>query len=112
MPAVNVGHAGLDVLAELELLAALADLDRAQLTGPVVDILEEVAMDGAEMSEVKGAVGDAASASQYDEASLLLVQKFGIGCAEPVSQDRRAWIDVRVVRAGHFTRAAGLRARM
>ena len=53
--AVNVRHAGLDELAELELLAALADLDRAQFAGPVVDVLKEVAMDRAQMGEVEGA---------------------------------------------------------
>ena len=44
---MDVRHAGLDELAELELLAAFADLDRAQLAGPVVDILKQVPMDRA-----------------------------------------------------------------
>ena len=38
---VNVRHAGLDVLPELELLVALADLDGAQLAGPLVDVLKQ-----------------------------------------------------------------------
>jgi len=32
---MNVRHPGLDELPELELLRALADLDRAKLAGPV-----------------------------------------------------------------------------
>jgi len=39
---MDVRHAGLDELAELELLAALADLKRAQFAGPLVDVLEQV----------------------------------------------------------------------
>ena len=52
-PAVDIGHPGFDELAKLELLAALADLDRAQLAGPVVHVLEQVAMDGAKMGQVE-----------------------------------------------------------
>ena len=50
---MNVRHAGLDVLPELELLVALADLDGAQLAGPLVDVLKQMAMDRTEMREVE-----------------------------------------------------------
>ncbi len=62
-PAVNVAHSGLDELAELKLLAALADLDRAQFTGPVVDVLKQVMMDGAQMGEVESAARDRLAAA-------------------------------------------------
>ena len=52
---MNVGHSGRDELAELKLLAALADLHRAQFAGPLVDVLEEMTMDGAQMGEVERA---------------------------------------------------------
>jgi hypothetical protein len=32
--------------AELELLQALADLDSADFSGPIVDVLKQMAMDG------------------------------------------------------------------
>jgi hypothetical protein len=51
--AVNIRHPGRDILPELKLLVAFADLDRAQLTGPVVDVLKQVAMDRPEMSKVE-----------------------------------------------------------
>jgi hypothetical protein len=96
----------------LELLGALADLDGAQLAGPVVDVLEEMAMDGAEVGQIEGAAGNAPADTQNHEGSLLLVEKFRIGDPEPISQDRGAGIDVRVVRLAHNTREIGLRARM
>jgi len=51
--AVNVGHSGSDELAEYELTPVLRDLDDAKLSGPVVDILEEMAVDGLQMGEIK-----------------------------------------------------------
>ncbi len=38
--AVHVLHACSDILAELELMAALGDFDRANIAGPVVNVLE------------------------------------------------------------------------
>src|SRR6188768_2813566 len=111
-PAVNVAHSGLDELAELKLLAALADLDRAQFAGPAVDVLEEVMMDGAQMGQVEGAARNASAAAQDDKAALLLVEVVWIGGAEPISKERCAGVNVRVFDAAHLTRAAGLRARM
>ena len=52
-PAVDVRHSGRNVLAELELISALEDFDRAKLSSPVVDVLEQVAVDGAEVGQVE-----------------------------------------------------------
>lgn len=60
-PAMNVVHAGLDVASKLELVAALIDLDGAQLACPIIDVLEEVAMDCAKMVEIKQTVRHATS---------------------------------------------------
>jgi len=49
-PPVNVGHAGLDELSKLELMAVLGDFDRAKLAGPRVQILKKMPMDGAKVS--------------------------------------------------------------
>ena len=97
-------------MPELELLVALADLDRAQFAGPVVDVLEEMAVDRERVIEIEVAAGDAAPASQHNECALLLAKKIRIGNAEPVSKNGCVWIDVRVV--AHFATKAGLRARM
>ncbi len=39
-PPVNIGHAGLDVLAKLELVAALGDLPAPKIPGPIIHILK------------------------------------------------------------------------
>jgi hypothetical protein len=52
-PAVNIRHPGLNVLPELKLTSALRNFDGTKLSGPVVDILEQVSMDGAEIHEVE-----------------------------------------------------------
>jgi hypothetical protein len=39
-PPVHVAHTGGDILPELKLISALADLDGAKLSGPVIDVLE------------------------------------------------------------------------
>lgn len=77
-PPMDVGHAGLDVLAELELLVALADLDRAQLAGPVVDVLEQVAMDRAQVSRSKVPRGIPRRLRSATSARSCLSRKAGL----------------------------------
>jgi len=98
-PPVNVGHAGFDELAKLELVAALGDLDGAQLARPGVQVLKKMPVDGAEMGQVKTAPGRAFGDPLGDNPPLYLVQLIGIGEPEPVSQDRRARIEIGVVPA-------------
>src|SRR2546423_3270450 len=69
-PSVNVRHAGFDVLPELELLVALADLDGAQLASPVVDVLEQMAVDRAQVGKVEGTARYASAAAQDYEGSF------------------------------------------
>jgi hypothetical protein len=57
--AMNVGHAGFDVLPELELMAALGDFDGADFAGPVVDILEQMAVNGLQVAKIEPAGRDA-----------------------------------------------------
>ncbi len=52
-PAVNVRHSGRNVLTELELISTFEDFDCTKLAGPVVNILEQVAMDGAQVGQVE-----------------------------------------------------------
>ena len=56
-PAVDVGHAGRDVLAELKLVAALGNLHGPQLTGPRIEVLKKMAVDRPKMREIEGAYG-------------------------------------------------------
>jgi len=96
---VNVGHAGFDELAKLELVAALGDLDGAQLARPGVQVLKKMPVNGAKVSEVKVPRGRAFSDPLGDKPPLHLVQLIGIGEPEPVSQNGRTRIEVGVVAA-------------
>jgi hypothetical protein len=71
---MHIGHAGLDIAPELELAGPFGDLDDAQFAGPVIDILEEMAVDRAQMGEVDGAGGDVLASTLNDERTLDLVQ--------------------------------------
>ena len=51
--AMHIGHASLDVLAKLELACALGDFQRADFSRPVVDVLEQAAVDGAQVLQVE-----------------------------------------------------------
>src|SRR5687768_18214923 len=93
---VDVRHAGLDELAELALLTAFADLDRAELSGPVVDILEQVAVDRAQVLQIERPAWNVPAHPQGDERTFLFVEIVRIGRAQAVSQNRCAGIEVRV----------------
>lgn len=51
--AVNIGHAGFDEPAKLKLAAALGDLHHPHLTSPIVDILEQMPVNGAKVVEIE-----------------------------------------------------------
>jgi hypothetical protein len=57
----------------------LTDLDRAQFAGPVVDVLEEMAMDGAKMGEVEGAARDRLKASVGGVKAFDPIKVRGVG---------------------------------
>ena len=84
-PTVNVGHADLNELAKLELVAALGDLDGAQLARPRVHILKKMPVNGAKVGQVKAAPGSAFGDPLGDKPPLHLVKLIGIGEPEPVS---------------------------
>jgi hypothetical protein len=67
---MNIRHAGLHVLPELELLRAFADLDGPDLPGPFVEVLEQVTMDGPKMGKIEYAVGDVLPGAHNDKATL------------------------------------------
>ena len=58
-PAMNVSHARFNVADELKPRSALAHIDGANLPGPVIDVLEQMAVDGPQMCEVEFAFGNA-----------------------------------------------------
>ena len=78
-PAMNIAHAGMDELAKLELLGALADLDRADFTRPFVDILEQMPMDGLEMRQIESASGYALPAALNGQPPFYAIKQRGIG---------------------------------
>ena len=91
-PPVNVGHAGFDVLAKLELVAALGDLDGAQLARPRVDILEKMPVNGAKVGQVETARGCAFGDPLGDKLSLNVVEPVRVGYAAQISKGGRARI--------------------
>jgi hypothetical protein len=56
---MNIRHPRLDILTELELAAALRNLDGANLPRPLIDVLEKVAMDRFQVAEIEIALWDA-----------------------------------------------------
>jgi hypothetical protein len=50
---VNVGHAGFDEAAKLELMAVLGNLYRPQFADPIIDVPEKVSVHGPQMSKVE-----------------------------------------------------------
>jgi hypothetical protein len=94
-------------LPELELLVALTDLDGAKLAGPIVDVLEQMAMDRAEVSKVEVAARHRLGRAVGD-IETLDDQDHGIDEAKAVSERYRPWLNVRIVAVPHFL--ASLRA--
>lgn len=72
--AVHVRHAGFDEAKRHELCAAFGDLYNADLSRPVVDVLENVAMDGAELAEIKIACRKALSYALRRQAAFVAVK--------------------------------------
>jgi hypothetical protein len=56
-PPADIRHSRFDELPKLKLLAALGELDRPNLAGPLIDVLEKMMVNGALMREVKNPVG-------------------------------------------------------
>ena len=73
--AVYICHARLDEASWLELAAALADFDCSNLTRPLVDILEQVVMNGPQMSEVEIACRHCLEKTLGNELPLRGIQR-------------------------------------
>lgn len=83
-PTMNVRHAGVDVLAELKLLRAFADLDSADFASPWVDVLEQMAMDSLEMREIKRADRYAFRNALSNDESLNSIEDQRIGDVQAI----------------------------
>lgn len=84
---VDVGHAGADETAELELMAAFGDFYGSEFARPGVDVLEEVVVNGAEMGEVEVARRDALSGPLDNPLPLLVTERNGVGQVQFVAED-------------------------
>ncbi len=93
-PVVDVSHASGNIGYWLEVVAALGDFDGAGLTRPLVGVLQQVPVDGAEMNEVELAARRPLLQPVGHKAALNLVQLVSIANIELVSKDGRAGIDV------------------
>jgi hypothetical protein len=94
---VNIRHAGLDVVAELENAIALGQFDSAQFTRPFLNILEEMAMDLAKMGEVKIAVRTTLHDPQRDKPALSLVEVRSACYAELVTENLGSGIEIGII---------------
>lgn len=105
-PAVNIGHSGFDILAELELLAAFVEFDGADFTGPIVDVLKQVAVNRFQMLKVESSRRDTFGGALRDKEALDMVE-FGLAAdSELVSEYRQPRVEIRV--AGAHSAAKGL----
>lgn len=95
-PLMNVPHAGDDEAAELELMSVLGDFHGTKLPGPIVNILEQVPMDGAKMRQAEPAGRDAFGGALGDKPPLHAVEFRCVGQAQLVPQDGRIRIGVGV----------------
>ena len=96
-PAVHVGHAGLDARSRLKSFPAFGDLDGANLSGPVVDILKQVMVNCLEMPQIEVAGWYSLGNALRHHPPLELVERLSIAEVEFVFEDAGVWIDVRIV---------------
>ena len=94
---MDVCHSSLDVAPELELVPALVDFDRAQFSGPLIDILKQVAVDSPEMCEIECAAWHTASCPLDHETPLDSVQSLRIGNSKKVPKNASARINLGVL---------------
>jgi hypothetical protein len=93
---MDVGHASRDVAPELKLVAALVDLDGAQIACPAVDVLEEVVVDGTEMSKIKCPDWWTFRDSVSHQAALDPIKPSRIQNAKAIAKDFGAGNEVRI----------------
>lgn len=96
--AVHVTHARLDVLTELELVPVPGNLDGAELSRPVVDILKKVPVNGPEMIEVEVSPWYAVLDTLRDQTPLGPVQSRQVPDLQLVTKDVCSRIEIRVFR--------------
>ena len=98
-PAMHVGHTCLDEAAKLKLMTVLGDLHRAHLTRPVVDVLEQMAMDGLQVGEVKVSWRHTFGDALGHELAFDALQSGRVKNAKFISENGSVWIEVRVLSA-------------
>jgi hypothetical protein len=108
---MNVGHADSDEATKLELVAILGDLDGPKIARPVVDILKEMTMDGAQVGEIELARRHAFGDALGHQATFDLVQSVGIRNAKFISEYRLGGLEIRIPSA-HSTANGVTAARM
>jgi hypothetical protein len=96
--AVDVGHACFDVAAKHEPMIALGDSDETDFAGPVVNILEQTAVDGAQVIEVEIAAGNPMRGAVGREESFGFLQRSGVFQSELVSQNACSATNIGIAR--------------
>jgi hypothetical protein len=95
-PLMNVAKAGGDEAQRHELRAAFRDFHGTDFSGPVVDVLEEMAVNGAEVPQIERAGWNAFRRALADELSLNIIQQVRLGQSKLVTQNARSRIDVGI----------------
>lgn len=67
---MNIGHAVFNVSMELKLVAVFRDLDGTYLSGPLIDILEQMPVDGTKVRKVEIPVRNTFGYALDDELTL------------------------------------------
>ena len=85
--AVDICHARPDKAFRLEPAAALGYLDRAKFARPLVDVLEQVAVNGAQMGKVEVAARNGFEKPLGDELPFRCLQRAGIPDVQLVAEN-------------------------
>ena len=96
---MDVGHTRLDKSAKLELMAVLGDLDGSHLASPVVDVLEQMMVDGSQVGQIEAAGWHAFDDALSHQLAFDEVEVAGIENAKFISENGSVWVEVRILSA-------------
>ncbi len=108
---MHVGHSGFDISTKLELVPALGDLDGAKLARPVVDILEQMAVDGPKVLQVDVTIRNSFTRTLCDKLALDAVELIRFADSLLVPKNSGSRIDVGIGAHSSACKAAAFRTR-
>ena len=88
---MDVSHAHLDELSELELASTFADFNGPQLACPFINILEQVVVNGLEMFEIEISCGRSLNPTLNDKQAFRSIQILSICNIEALHKHPGVW---------------------